>query len=105
MKRDNMPMIVIAAAIVVGALIWSGAPLSALLLPLILLACPLMMIFMMRGMDHGGQGDQDGRHAGCHGDHGGGHAGHDEHSGHRDSDRQGETVEHGSHRSSGWRAS
>jgi hypothetical protein len=51
-------------------MILAGVPLASLLFPLVLLACPLMMIFMMRGMDHGsGQG---GHGAGCHG----GHAGH-----------------------------
>ena len=39
----------------------------ASLLPLVLvLACPLMMIFMMRGM-HGGGGGGRGHAAGCHG--------------------------------------
>lgn len=61
MKRDNMPALVIGAAIVAGALIWAGVPLAGLALPLILLACPLMMVFMMRGMDHnGGPGGHEG---------------------------------------------
>ena len=54
MTRDKMPTLVLAGAIVVGALVLAGVPLASLLLPLVLLACPLMMIFMMRGMDHGG---------------------------------------------------
>jgi hypothetical protein len=42
---------------------------------LLVLACPLMMIFMMRGMGHGhGQSNAKGGHAGCHG----GHHGEDE---------------------------
>jgi hypothetical protein len=48
-------------------MILAGVPLASLLFPLVLLACPLMMIFMMRGMDHGsGQGGHGG---GCHGGH------------------------------------
>jgi hypothetical protein len=73
MTRDKMPTVVIAGAIVVGAMILAGVPLASLFFPLVLLACPLMMIFMMRGMDHGsGQG---GHGAGCHGGHTG-HTGH-----------------------------
>jgi hypothetical protein len=79
MGRDKMPTFVLAAAIVVGALVWVGVPLAALALPLILLACPLMMIFMMRGMNHdGGQGGHGG---GCHGNHAA-HQGTEEHEGH-----------------------
>ena len=72
MRRDKMPTFVLAAAIVVGALVLAGVPLAALALPLILLACPLMMIFMMRGMDHGGgsSGQHSEHGAGCHGNHG-----------------------------------
>lgn len=66
MTRDKMPTLVIAGSIVVGAVILAGVPLATLLFPLVLLACPLMMIFMMRGMSH--DGGQDGRIPGCHGD-------------------------------------
>ena len=38
-----------------------GVPVLTYLPLLIVLACPLMMFFMMRGMDHGG--------GGCHGSH------------------------------------
>lgn len=79
MGRDKMPSFVLAGAVVVGALIVTGGPLASLALPLILLVCPLMMIFMMRGMDHG---SGDGGHgAGCHGGHArhGGSDGHEEH--------------------------
>lgn len=79
MTRDKMPTLVLAGAILVGALLLSGAPVSAIVLPLILLACPLMMIFMMRGMNHGG--GQGGHRPGCHGDHAE-HQGSDEHEGH-----------------------
>ena len=84
MGRNKLPSFVLAAAVVVGAFVLAGVPLAALALPLILLACPLMMIFMMRGMDHGGgQGGQGDHSGGCHG----GHAGHEgtaEHQGYED---------------------
>lgn len=64
MKRDNMPMFVLAGAVLVAALVLSGVSIGAVLYPLAILACPLMMIFMMRGMDHGG-----GHSGGCHGSH------------------------------------
>lgn len=85
MRRDKMPTFVLAGAIVVGALLFSGAPSAAIVLPLILLACPLMMIFMMRGMNHGGgqSGHGDGHGADCHGGHSG-DQGTAEHTGHRD---------------------
>lgn len=57
------------AALVAAVLIAVGAPLASLLPFALVLACPVMMIFMMRGMsgsashdDHGGNGhcdDQD----------------------------------------------
>ena len=50
MKREQRPLYAIAAAVVVIGLIYAGVPPIFLLL----LACPLMMIFMMRAMDHGG---------------------------------------------------
>jgi hypothetical protein len=49
----------VAAAAFIG-LLWTDADLGALLPLLFLLACPLMMFFMMKGM-HGGEGHQ---HAG-----------------------------------------
>ena len=56
MNRDQLPFYAIAAAVLVVGLIFAGV--SPFLL--ILLACPLMMIFMMRGMDHGGTHDNHG---------------------------------------------
>jgi hypothetical protein len=50
MKREQRPIYAIAAVVLVVGLIFAGVPPIFLLL----LACPLMMIFMMRGMDHGG---------------------------------------------------
>ena len=58
MKREQRPLYAIAAAVLVIGLVFAGVPLIFLLL----LACPLMMVFMMRGMDHGGamkQGQDD----------------------------------------------
>ena len=64
------PMLVGAAVLV--ALGIAGVPVGNFLPFLILLACPLMMFFMMRGMDHGGSADRghDQSHAG--------HSGHEE---------------------------
>jgi len=57
MKSSNMGLYAIAAAIgFVGAL-WVGVPLGTLAPLMIVLACPLMMIFMMKGM-HGGGDNQ-----------------------------------------------
>jgi hypothetical protein len=56
-------MVGVGAFAVLAAL---GVPVVTFLPFLIFLACPLMMVFMMRGMDHGGGGG----HAGCHGEHG-----------------------------------
>ena len=50
MRQEQFPLYAIAAVVLVGGLIFAGVPPIFLLL----LACPLMMMFMMRGMDHGG---------------------------------------------------
>jgi hypothetical protein len=42
----------VALAILVVGLVWVGVPASTLLFGAVLLACPVMMMFMMRGM-HG----------------------------------------------------
>jgi hypothetical protein len=50
-------LLIAAAALVVG-LLAAGTPVQSLLPFLLLLACPLMMVFMMRGMGgHGGDHD------------------------------------------------
>ncbi len=68
-------LVVAAAAVVVG-FVASGTPLARLLPFLAILACPLMMVFMMRSMGgHGGQG------GGCGHDHSG-HQDGQEHAGH-----------------------
>lgn len=54
MKREQLPLYAIALAVLIVGLAFAGVPLGTLLVLLLILACPLMMIFMMRGMDHGG---------------------------------------------------
>lgn len=60
LQRSIGPAVLGVAAIAV--LSTFGVPVITLLPFLLVLACPLMMVFMMRGMDHGGSG-------GCHGSH------------------------------------
>lgn len=55
MKRQNMPMYAIALAIVVVGALALGVPASSLMFGLLVLACPLMMLFMHGGHDGGGQ--------------------------------------------------
>ncbi|MFF7642939.1 DUF2933 domain-containing protein [Streptomyces canus] len=56
--NKNYGLYAIAVAIAfVGALVL-GMPLGTLALLAIVVACPLMMFFMMRGMHGGGEGDQ-----------------------------------------------
>jgi hypothetical protein len=47
----------LAVGILVLGLAVLGVPVITYLPILLVLACPLMMIFMMRGMGHGGHGD------------------------------------------------
>jgi hypothetical protein len=54
MKRQPWGLYAIALAIVVVGLVALGVPASTLLVAALALTCPLMMIFMMRGM-RGGQ--------------------------------------------------
>lgn len=70
MGRDRMSTFIVGGAIVVGVLVLAGVPFAAVALPLLLLACPLMMIFM----NHGSGGE-------------GGHGGH---TGHQGNDARGE---------------
>jgi type III secretory pathway component EscV len=78
MKREQRPLYAIAAAVLVVGLLFAGVPPIFLLL----LACPLMMIFMMRGMGHGGTNHEAGTH-----DHGDSSAGRENSSGHHHSGR------------------
>ena len=54
-------LVVAGAAIIVGLL--AGTPLASLLPVLLLLACPLMMAFMMRGMSRGEHASNDDAHS------------------------------------------
>lgn len=45
--------LLIAAGLIIG-LLALGVPGVYVALPLLIVICPLMMFFMMRGMDHGG---------------------------------------------------
>lgn len=57
------PML-IGAAVLFGLSLF-GVPVGNFLPFLLLLVCPLMMVFMMRGMNHGGgQDTRDDSHAG-----------------------------------------
>jgi hypothetical protein len=53
MKRQQWGRYAMALAILVVGLVWAGVPASTLLFAGLILACPLMMFVMMRGM-HGG---------------------------------------------------
>jgi hypothetical protein len=76
MKREQLPLYAIALAVLVVGLVYAGVPLGTLVVLPLVLACPLMMLFMMRGMggtsrdrdeqptghrDASGQHDVDGR--------------------------------------------
>ena len=58
MLTSNMGLVAVAAAIAFVGALWAGVPLAALA-PLLFLACPLMMIFMMKGMHGGDDGQRD----------------------------------------------
>jgi hypothetical protein len=55
MKKEQLPRYALALAVLVVGLAFAGAPLSSLLVLPLVLACPLMMVFMMRGMNHGSE--------------------------------------------------
>lgn len=60
MKVQHLGLYAIALAILVVGLAFAGVPLQTILFGLLVLACPLMMMFMMGG--HGKSGDQDRDH-------------------------------------------
>lgn len=51
------PLLGAAALVIVLAAL--GLPVSYLAVPLVIVACPLMMFFMMRGMSHDGRSDDN----------------------------------------------
>jgi hypothetical protein len=63
MKTQNAPLYAVAAAILVVGLAFAGVPVTTLLIGLVVLACPLSMLFMMSGMCGGNDesGHQTGR--------------------------------------------
>lgn len=52
MKREQLPLYVIALAILIVGLAFAGVPSGTLLILPLVLVCPLAMMFMMRGMNH-----------------------------------------------------
>jgi hypothetical protein len=58
MKRQPWGLYAIALAIVIVGLVALGVPASTLLVAALVLACPLMMLFMRAGM-HGGHDRPD----------------------------------------------
>lgn len=60
MHGTHMRYLLVAAGALVVGLFGAGTPVQALLPFLLVLACPLMMVFMMRGMGgHGHVGGHD----------------------------------------------
>lgn len=59
MKREQLPLYAVAMAILIVGLALAGVPVETLIVLPLVLACPLMMVFMMRGMDHGTPRDRD----------------------------------------------
>ena len=51
------PMLIVAGLLVVLGV--AGVPVGNFAFLLVILVCPLMMFFMMRGMDHGGGQSHD----------------------------------------------
>lgn len=58
MRRQHLPLFAIGLAILVVGALAVGVPASSLVIGLLVLACPLMMLFM-----HGGHGSHGGPHA------------------------------------------
>jgi hypothetical protein len=50
MKSQQRGLYAVALAVLVIGLVWAGVPAGTLLVAALVLACPLMMFFMMRGM-------------------------------------------------------
>ncbi len=60
----NYGQYAIAAAIAFVGGLWLGVPLATLAFVAVILACPMMMIFMMRGMHSGDDKHNDDRSGG-----------------------------------------
>lgn len=58
MQKSRIPTYLIGATVVAIALAVAGVPLVAVVPFAVLLACPLMMFFMMKGMGGMGGGDE-----------------------------------------------
>ena len=61
MNRQHLPVYALALAIAFVGALWAGVPIGTLLFVAAVLACPLMMVFMMRGM-HSEGGPHDTSH-------------------------------------------
>jgi hypothetical protein len=59
MKRQHMPLFAAALVIAIVGALAVGVPFSTVAFGLLVLCCPLMMLFMHGG--HGGHGAGDGR--------------------------------------------
>jgi hypothetical protein len=59
MTRQHLPYYAIAAAILVVGLVALGVPINNVLFVGLIFACPLMMMFMMRGMGAGNKDDSN----------------------------------------------
>jgi hypothetical protein len=70
MHGQHLKYLLVAAGALVVGLLAAGSPLQSILPFLLLLACPLMMVFMMRGMGgHGGHGGRGADHSSTARDH------------------------------------
>lgn len=69
-RNPNLGLYAIAIAIAVVGALWLGVPVGTLAVLAVVLACPLMMIFMMSGMHGGNDHDSAHHHADDRDDHG-----------------------------------
>jgi hypothetical protein len=60
MKRQQWGLYAVVLAILVVGLVWAGVPASTLLIAALVLVCPVMMFFMMRGMHGNDSGSMSG---------------------------------------------
>lgn len=59
MKIEQLPLYTLALAVLIVGLAFTGVPMGTLVVLPLVLACPLMMFVMMRGMDHGSSSTDD----------------------------------------------